>query len=37
VLASLTGWDIRAIREKMELDPSIPTVEQKWWERLWPD
>jgi len=36
-LASLTGWNINAIREKMKLDPPAPTVEQKWWERLWPN
>ena len=36
-LASLTGWDIHAIREKMELDPSVPTVDRKWWQRLWLD
>ena len=36
-LASLTGWDINAIREKMELDPLGPPEKRKWWERLWSD
>jgi hypothetical protein len=36
-LASLTSWDINAIRKKMELDPVAPIEDQKWWERLWPN
>ena len=33
-LASLTGWDIQAIRDKMKLEgePPAPT---RWWERIW--
>jgi hypothetical protein len=34
-LASLTGWDINAIREKMKLDSPEPTADEKWWKRLW--
>ena len=34
-LASLTGWDINAIRSKMEFEAPGPTSDQKWWERLW--
>ncbi|HSF20391.1 MAG TPA: DUF2330 domain-containing protein [Vicinamibacteria bacterium] len=33
-LASLTGWDITEIREKMDLDGD-PPVRKSWWERLW--
>ncbi|MFP8880854.1 MAG: DUF2330 domain-containing protein, partial [Myxococcota bacterium] len=35
VLASLTGWDITEIRNKMKLGP--PPGPSRWWERLWPD
>ena len=35
VLASLTGWDITEIRNKMKLGP--PPELSRWWERLWPD
>ena len=35
-LASLTGWDIAAIRTKMGLGSQAPTTpETTWWERLW--
>jgi hypothetical protein len=34
-LASLTGWDINAIREKMKLEVPEPTTDEKWWDRLW--
>ncbi len=33
-LASLTGWDIRDIRTKMNLD-SKPQRQGSWWQRLW--
>ena len=35
-LASLTGWDIHTIRQKMGTDDlySVPD-EQTWWQRLW--
>jgi hypothetical protein len=31
-LASLTGWDVNAIRAKMAL-PALP--KSRWWEALW--
>jgi len=34
-LASLTGWDINAIRSKMKFEAPGPAEDQKWWERLW--
>jgi hypothetical protein len=34
-LASLTGWDINAIREKMKLEIPEPAADEKWWNRLW--
>ncbi len=34
-LASLTGWDITAIRSKMKFEAPGPVADQKWWERLW--
>ena len=34
-LASLTGWDINAIRSKMKLEIPEPTDDEKWWKRLW--
>jgi hypothetical protein len=34
-LASLTGWDINAIRSKMKFEAPGPVPDQKWWERLW--
>jgi len=33
-LASLTGWDIDDIRNKMNFEPPEPV---KWWEKLWKD
>jgi len=34
-LASLTGWDINAIRSKMKLEAPDSIDDKKWWERLW--
>ena len=34
-LASLTGWDIDEIREKMNLDEMIDIDNEKWWQKLW--
>jgi hypothetical protein len=34
-LASLTGWDINAIRSKMKFEAPGPAPDQKWWEQLW--
>jgi hypothetical protein len=34
-LASLTGWDINAIRKKMDLEIPDLVDEEKWWKRLW--
>ena len=35
-LASLTGWDIQTIRQKMGTDDLSPIPdEQTWWQRLW--
>ncbi len=33
-LASITGWDIRDIRRKMDLGSQAPEP-RSWWERLW--
>ena len=33
-LASITGWDIRDIRRKMDLGGQVPEP-GSWWERLW--
>lgn len=35
LLASLTGWDINDIRNRMELDGSDMSMSTKWWDRLW--
>jgi hypothetical protein len=36
ILASLTGWDINGIREKMNLDEMAVDIEdEKWWKNLW--
>lgn len=38
ILASLTGWDINDIREKMNLDDMDVDIEdEKWWKKLWKD
>ena len=35
-LASLTGWDIQSIRQKMGTDDLYPVPEPRsWWERIW--
>ncbi len=34
-LASLTGWDVAKIREKMHLGDPKETGGGKWWEKLW--
>ena len=35
-LASLTGWDIEAIRQKMGTGAMFPTGDNRsWWERIW--
>jgi hypothetical protein len=34
-LASLTGWDINAIRSKMKFEAPEPVADKKWWGRLW--
>jgi len=34
-LASLTGWDINAIRSKMKFEVPDPADDEKWWKRLW--
>lgn len=31
-LSSLTGWDIRSVRARMDLKAEV---QQQWWERLW--
>jgi hypothetical protein len=31
-LASLTGWDLKAIRTRMSLNAPSPT---RWWESMW--
>ena len=41
-LASLTGWDVTDIRQKMAEDgqtaPSVPEIKEvPWWEELWKD
>lgn len=35
-LASLTGWDIQTIRQKMGTDDLFPVPDERpWWQRLW--
>ena len=34
-LASLTGWDIDEIRDKMDLDNMVHIDNEKWWKKLW--
>ena len=34
-LASLTGWDINEIRDKMDLDNMVHIDNEKWWKKLW--
>ena len=34
-LASLTGWDIQKIRDKMELEKPTPKPSKRWWETIW--
>ena len=35
-LASLTGWDIETIRQKMGTDDLYPVPDARpWWQRLW--
>jgi len=36
-LASLTGWELAAIRKRIGLDqrPGVPVRQPAWWERLW--
>ncbi|MEN8220896.1 MAG: DUF2330 domain-containing protein [Pseudomonadota bacterium] len=34
-LASLTGWDVSQIREKMGIVSSIRCGEKIWWQRIW--
>ena len=35
-LASLTGWDIETIRQKMGTDAMLPRDDNRsWWERIW--
>jgi len=34
-LASLTGWDINEIRDKMDLDNMVDIDNEKWWKKLW--
>ena len=35
-LASLTGWDIQTIRQKMGTDDLFPLPDERpWWQRLW--
>jgi len=34
-LASLTGWDINEIRDKMDLDNMVDIDNVKWWQKLW--
>ena len=37
-LASITGWDVSAIRRKMNLGAAgaqVPPASRPWWERLW--
>jgi hypothetical protein len=38
-LATLTGWDVQAIRDKMKLEPPAQTPEdpKPWWEGFWGD
>jgi len=34
-LASLTGWDINEIRDKMDIDNMVDIDDVKWWQKLW--
>jgi hypothetical protein len=34
-LASLTGWDIAKIRDKMEIQEPADTESEPWWKRIW--
>jgi hypothetical protein len=34
-LASLTGWDINSIRQRMQLDDSGQPDDEPWWKKLW--
>ena len=36
-LASLTGWDLAGIREKLDLERWTERVSTPWWQRLWSD
>jgi Na+-translocating ferredoxin:NAD+ oxidoreductase RnfD subunit len=35
-LASLTGWSLVSIREKLDLGRYAPVASKPWWESLWP-
>ena len=37
ILASLTGWDVNEIREKMNLDEMVSIDNENWWQKLWKD
>jgi hypothetical protein len=34
-LASLTGWSLEAIRQKLPPQAAVPEAPQKWWRQLW--
>ena len=34
-LANLTGWDINAIRQKMQIKHQKPVKKKSWWENIW--
>jgi len=34
-LASLTGWDINEIKDKMDIDNMVDIDNVKWWQKLW--
>jgi hypothetical protein len=36
-LASLTGWDIADVRNKVDFAPATGPTPAKWWESLWPE
>ncbi len=36
-LATLTGWDINVIREKMDLGKAPAPPKTRWWQSLWPE
>jgi hypothetical protein len=36
-LASLTGWSLAKIRERIGGDATVPAGGSPWWERLWPN